>query len=62
MAMSSVKTDTPTKIGEYKGFTLYSYYDSFSKVYKGVLEYKGKHFTDFGNDALGNIQRLVNFM
>jgi len=54
MAMSSVKTDTPTKIGEYRGFTLYSYYDTFSKVYKGILEYKGKHFTDFGNDSLGN--------
>ena len=62
MAMSSVKTDTPTKIGEYRGFTLYSYYDTFSKVYKGILEYKGKHFTDFGNDSLGNIQRLDNLL
>lgn len=64
MAISSVKTktDTPTKIGEYRGFTLYSYYDTFSKVYKGVLEYKGKHFTDFGNDSLGNIQRLDNLL
>jgi len=62
MAMSSVKTDTPTKIGEYRGFTLYSYYDIFSKVYKGILEYKGKHFTDFGNDSLGNLQRLDNLL
>ena len=62
MAMSSVKTNTPTKIGEYRGFTLYSYYDTFSKVYKGVLEYKEKHFTDFGNDSLGNIQRLDNLL
>ena len=62
MAMSSVKTDTPTKIGEYRGFTLYSYYDTFSKVYKGILEYKRKHFTDFGNDSLGNIQRLDNLL
>ena len=62
MAMSSVKTDTPTKIGEYRGFILYSYYDTFSKVYKGILEYKGKHFTDFGNDSLGNIQRLDNLL
>lgn len=62
MAMSSVKTDTPTKIGEYRGFTLYSYYDTFSKVYKAILEYKGKHFTDFGNDSLGNIQRLDNLL
>lgn len=30
----------------------------FSKVYKAILEYKGKHFTDFENDSLGNIQRL----
>lgn len=29
MAMSSLKTDTPTKIGEYRGFTLYPYYDTF---------------------------------
>lgn len=62
MAMSSVKTNTPTKIGEYRGFTLYSYYDTFSKVYKGVLEYKEKHFTDFENDSLGNIQRLDNLL
>ena len=59
---SNSKPDKATQIGEYRGFKLSSYYDSYSKIYKGYLENQGKYYVDFGNDSLGNITRLDNLL
>lgn len=63
MAIHSVKgADLFEEIGEYRGFKLYACFTSYSKDYKGLLKGKARHYLDFGEDALGNIQRLDNLI
>ena len=55
-------SDELTKIGSYRGFELFCYFDTYEKSYEGVLKNKEKHYIDFGKDAFGNITRMDNLL
>ena len=50
------------KIGEYRNFDLFAYYDSFSNQYKFNLKGEENHYGEFGVDGIGNITRMDNVL
>ena len=50
------------KIGEYRNFDLFVYYDSFSNQYKFNLKGEENHYGEFGADGIGNITRMDNVL
>ena len=50
------------KIGEYRKFDLFVYYDSFSNQYKFNLKGEENHYGEFGTDGIGNITRMDNVL
>lgn len=50
------------KIGEYRKFDLFAYYDSFSNQYKFNLKGEENHYGEFGTDEIGNITRMDNVL
>ena len=50
------------KIGEYRNFDLFIYYDSFSNQYKFHLKGEENHYGEFGTDEIGNITRMDNVL
>ena len=50
----------PVLIGQYRGFSMEIYFDTFSKEYKITLKNELRHTTSLGTDIFGNIQRLDN--
>jgi len=50
------------KIGEYRNFELFAYYDSFSNQYKFNLKGEESHHGEFGTDEIGNITRMDNVL
>ena len=50
------------KIGEYRNFELFVYYDSFSNQYKFNLKGEENHYGEFGTDEIGNITRMDNVL
>ena len=56
------RVNSPTKIGNYRGFEIQSYFDAYTKTYQGILVNESKHYLEFGNSALGNITRLDNLL
>ena len=50
------------KIGEYRNFDLFVYYDSFSNQYKFNLKGEENHYGEFGTDGIGNIKRMDNVL
>ena len=50
------------KIGEYRNFDLFVYYDSFSNQYKFNLKGEESHYGEFGTDEIGNITRMDNVL
>jgi len=50
------------KIGEYRNFDLFAYYDSFSNQYKFNLKGEENHYGEFGADGIGNITRMDNVL
>ena len=50
------------KIGEYRNFDLFAYYDSFSNQYKFNLKGEENHYGEFGTDDIGNITRMDNVL
>ncbi len=50
------------KIGEYRNFDLFVYYDSFSNQYKFNLKGEENHYGEFGTDETGNITRMDNVL
>ena len=50
------------QIGQYRGFVMELFFDSFSKEYKISLKGSLTHTTALGADIFGNIQRLDNLM
>ncbi|WP_207645695.1 phage NrS-1 polymerase family protein [Peptostreptococcus sp. D1] len=50
------------KIGEYRNFDLFAYYDSFSNQYKFNLNGEENHYGEFGTDEIGNITRMDNVL
>ena len=50
------------KIGEYRNFDLFAYYDSFSNQYKFNLKGEENHYGEFGMDGIGNITRMDNVL
>ena len=50
------------KIGEYRNFDLFVYYDSFSNQYKFHLKGEENHYGEFGTDEIGNIIRMDNVL
>ena len=50
------------KIGEYRNFDLFVYYDSFSNQYKFNLKGEEDHYGEFGTDEIGNITRMDNVL
>ncbi|HEL1421698.1 TPA: DEAD/DEAH box helicase family protein, partial [Streptococcus equi subsp. equi] len=50
------------KIGEYRNFDLFAYYDRFSNQYKFNLKGEENHYGEFGTDEIGNITRMDNVL
>ena len=50
----------PIHIGEYRGFDMELFFDSFSREYKITLKHELRHTVTLGTDIFGNIQRLDN--
>ena len=50
------------KIGEYRNFDLFAYYDSFSNQYKFNLKGEENHYGEFGMNGIGNITRMDNVL
>ena len=55
-------SDELTKIGGYRGFELFCYFDTYENSYEGVLKNKEKYYIDFGKDTFGNITRMDNLL
>lgn len=55
-------TDVSERIGKYREFDIYSYFDSYAKEFKGFLQNETKHYLDFGTSELGNITRMDNVL
>ena len=50
------------RIGEYRNFELYAFYDSFLGQYKFNLRGEENHYGEFGTDEMGNITRMDNVL
>ena len=61
-SIKSSMTDVSERIGKYRGFDIYSYFDSYAKEFKGFLQNETKHYLDFGTSELGNITRMDNVL
>ena len=61
-SIKSSMTDVSEKIGKYREFNIYSYFDSYAKEFKGFLQNETKHYLDFGTSELGNITRMDNVL
>lgn len=58
----SMTNPDPIHIGEYRGFDMELFFDSFSREYKITLKHELRHTVTLGTDIFGNIQRLDNAM
>ena len=56
----SMTSPDPIHIGEYRGFDMELFFDSFSREYKITLKHELRHTVTLGTDIFGNIQRLDN--
>ena len=56
----SIKSFEETPIGEYKGFKMSLYFDSFNKLFTLKLKNKYSYSVDLGTDIYGNITRINN--
>ena len=56
----SMTNPDPIQIGEYRGFDMALFFDSFSREYKITLKHELRHTVTMGTDIFGNIQRLDN--
>ena len=56
----SMANPDPIHIGEYRGFDMELFFDSFSREYKITLKHELRHTVTLGTDIFGNIQRLDN--
>ena len=56
----SMTNPDPIHIGEYRGFDMELFFDSFSREYKITLKHELRHTVTLGTDIFGNIQRLGN--
>ena len=56
----AMKNPEPIHIGEYRGFDMELFFDSFSREYKITLKHELRHTVTLGTDIFGNIQRLDN--
>lgn len=56
----SMTNPDPIQIGEYRGFDMELFFDSFSREYKITLKHELRHTVTLGTDIFGNIQRLDN--
>jgi len=59
---NKISSKDAEEIGEYKGFKILSYYDSFMHHYKLTLKNNLSHTFDMGDSALGNITRIENVL
>lgn len=58
----SMTSPDPIHIGEYRGFDMELFFDSFSREYKITLKHELRHTVMLGTDVFGNIQRLDNVL
>lgn len=56
----SMTNPDPIHIGEYRGFDMELFFDSFSREYQITLKHELRHTVTLGTDIFGNIQRLDN--
>ena len=56
----SMTNPDPIHIGEYRGFDMELFFDSFRREYKITLKHELRHTVTLGTDIFGNIQRLDN--
>lgn len=56
----SMTNPDPIHIGEYRGFDMELFFDSFSREYRITLKHELRHTVTLGTDIYGNIQRLDN--
>lgn len=56
----NVKGTTPEKVGDYRGFDMYVYYEPLGSEYKCFLKGAMSHTVSLGIDPVGNITRIDN--
>lgn len=56
----SMTNPDPIHIGEYRGFDMELFFDSFCREYKITLKHELRHTVTLGTDIFGNILRLDN--
>ena len=61
-ACQNMTSPDAVPIGQYRGFAMDLFFDSFSKEYKISLKGSLTHTTSLGADIFGNIQRLDNLL
>lgn len=49
-------------LGEYRGFTMELYFETFSKEYRITLQHDLTHTVSLGDSVVGNIQRIDNVL
>ena len=57
LCQSMTKPD-PIPIGEYRGFDMELYFESFTKEYRITLKHDLRHTVTLGTDIFGNIHRI----
>ena len=58
--VKDIRMSATDKIGSYRGFDMYSSFDSFEKVFRLDLKGSMTHTTNMGADPSGNITRINN--
>ena len=61
-ACKTMTTPDAVSLGQYRGFAMELFFDSFSREYQITLKNKLRHTTSLGTDTFGNIQRLDNLL
>ena len=57
-----LKSNETKEVGNYRGFKLEIFYDSFSRNMKATLKSDFQYSIDLGTDTIGNITRLNNVL
>ena len=59
-ACQAMKSPDAVPLGEYRGFSMVLYFESFSKEYRVTLKHELSYTVSLGADVYGNIQRIDN--
>lgn len=59
-ACQAMKSPDAVPLGEYRGFAMELYFESFSREYRVTLKHELRYTVSLGMDVFGNLQRIDN--